>query len=310
MNNPGQLNPLAALELTPAIVRILAERPERLLKVAEAHCRWMLAGIHPDRMGHGNEERARMFTEALADLKNPEKRAAAIESFLKEKDARLEANVTELRAARDRMRLAENRAAALSEEVQQAKELSARIEEKLKTSLSHWTRRAALNDNLTLYEENGSVKEVSLNGSLLLLNTVRSGFVHLMVIGENRTVVYSHEWPKERVAHLELLEKEHVQERLDLKLYGSYLGERYGPSSSIKLLRDRSPGEVDLGVFGTVVSPVLRVGHQVAVSDGRLDGYTALWIWGRLREVKRGVVKLIGEKSKRKPGKFTWHQNK
>ncbi len=112
------MNPLVALEFTPALVRLLREHPTRLLRLAEAHTRWMLAAVHPDR-GIGTGDRARSITTAMEALRDEARRTAAIEAFLSPDEAaqsvhaaRIKTLTAELATARRRAEAAEARARA------------------------------------------------------------------------------------------------------------------------------------------------------------------------------------------------------
>lgn len=304
----GKINPLAALEFTPALVRLLAENPTRLVKIAESHRRWLLASIHPDRIGHGNEERARLFTEALADLKDDGRRAAAIESFLQEHEGKRSSGVSELRVLREQLERAEERATSCATDLARERTLVAEFMDKTGVRLRQWIERATMHQNFVRLENRDTDEEVSLEGSLLILSSLRTGYANVVVVGNNRSVVYEEEWPKDRLAKLNLLEKPHACERIvSLKLFGSYLDERYGPGSSIVLKSPRGTDDgADLRVLATAMTPKICMGNSIVFSDTRPDGYSILWIKGRLREVKPGTVTILQERRGRKPGTFTW----
>ncbi len=286
----GKTNPFAVLELTPRLVRLLQNKPARLIKLAEAHRRWMLAEFHPD-IYQGDPELPKRITEALASIKDADQRPVAIEEFLGPVEARQEVFVSRIRTARQEL---EAERGARKQDWRQAQERRRELEELLvrcQWSLSAWAAEAMRpRDDIELRSQSGA-ERISLTATLLLTATPAGRDVACFIVGPGRQVYRYVERPRWNVdGPFEV--KPPTERPAPLKtVLGSYHGGR--PRAQLPLRFAASPA--GLAELAGAVEPFLEIGRPLAVLERDTDGLR-LSVHDPLVKVKRGSFKVGNKK--------------
>lgn len=293
-------NPFTMLEFTPRLVRLLREKPERLLQVAANHRKWLLAGVHPDRGILGDVEQAKQFTAALEELKNPEIRARAMEEFLASDENVREVHASEVRQLRSQLERATEEQATLRRDIEGLRSQAVSKERVFQSTLMDWMKYSLVPPQQIVVRRGETESVVSLNGTMLVTTTVHTSYSHIVVVGENRRVCYVRETPSVTMGGYTKQSHEFRPERnkRDLFLFGMYVGHQRGSGSHVDLT---TATEVELAKLGLEMRPYIQIGRPVVVFDRRPDGVKYLWFQGVLREIKEGTISVMGAKHKWSP---------
>lgn len=295
------MNPFATLEFTPSLVRLLREKPQRLLQVASNHRKWLLGEVHPDLGSLGDVDRAQQYTAALEELKNHETRAHAIEEFLAPSESLGEVHASEVRILHAQLqRLTEERA-AFDRKVGGLRDQLGETQEQFQSALIGWMEYSLISPEQIVVRRGESESAVSLNGSMLVTTNVRASYSHIFVIGENRRVLYTRETLSMTVEGYTKQSREfkpNEKNTRQLFLFGTYLGHERGLDSLVNLPRAT---KFQLAKLAFEVRPYIQIGKPVVVLDRRPNGTKYLWIYGTLREVKEGRIEPSEKKYKWSP---------
>lgn len=184
-------NQFAVLEFTPDLVRLLRDQPHWLMKVAEAHRRWLLAAVHPDRRG-GRPKLAREITEALEAIKDPTLCQAAIEEFLGPHEARRIGLRSEVRRLEWTLRDEREQSTRLTAEVT---DLTQRLGSATGV-IEVWAATLPLSEDEILVKSEGGIQRLDLTGkALVTVGKLRKVFACLFV-GQRRQVLRYAEWKR------------------------------------------------------------------------------------------------------------------
>lgn len=283
-------NPLTVLEFTPSLVRLLQENPNRLLKVAESHKRWLLAAFHPDR-DSGGLEKSQQISEAFITLQDSHALRAAADEFLRQKSDVRAPLINELRIVRED--LSKERSNRLRES-QEASERQKHLEERATSALinlEEWIMADLFPRDKMMLRENDNFKIVSLVGTMLVTGSPGAKYVLGFMVGEGRRIHQYVEWPRataEKISKSPPIQREaHKKPRPESVVFGSFAGEH---SSMASVYVEMTPAKVR--AMAPNFRPYLEVGKPIIVLERREKGN---WfaICDRLLEIKRGALTKV-----------------
>lgn len=290
-----QPNPLSVLELTPFIVRLLRKKPERLIKIAETHKRWMLGELHPEaNIGRDNKQEleviAKQISAAIDILKNAVQREKAIDEFLARADAHHSPLARELQKVRADLKEEQRVRGEEKRKSHTQCELLKHALAKSATALVAWLGDSMLpRDSMEIY--NGVKKEVvSVAGTLFITGLPDSRYVSCRLIGPGRLVY--RETEQERSKALQYSQRDHQvianQNRASL-LLGSFYGSKTGWGDwGCTII---FPPE-KLQELAFEVRPYLEIGKPLVIFREE-RGEKCIYITTPLEEVKRGFFKAF-----------------
>lgn len=279
-------NPFRVLEFTPALVRLLQRHPAHLLKVAEAHRRYIGFSTHPDRVV-GGDARASQINEAVQALKDPTKREQAMQEFLAVAfDGDRELFAPALRETRTALQLEQE---ARRIERQRGQSDLGRIEEFLRIyagALIEWLAASAKQADYIEIRNAGRRELVLLRSVVLVVASERPGCLTLINCGPARRVyrraeVADRQLKEDLRRGIEVVE-DHRRERVIL---GSWQATGSRPRTGVASFPQKAEG---LAEFAVSVRPYLEVGKPVVILELASRLGTRYEVTPPLREYIRG----------------------
>lgn len=272
-------NPLDVLGFAPSIVRLLKDRPERLRRLAEAHHRWMLAELHPDR-NPANIELYHQVVNAMVTIKNDAKCRKIIDEFLASADAKHLTRVRESRELRDLIE-AKNR-----EWLEERRGLLRKIENlrPIQNRLDDWVATTLTPPDMMEFRSQSGARQILLTGALLITGSnPDSKYVQYFLVGPYRQICASNEWKRPDFKRF-IGEKREFRPATGSPKYvaGSWIGEKFMTSMTAEKFRRARPS------LNAAILPFLEINRQLLILEERANG-PRLSAYGFLEEVVPGV---------------------
>lgn len=282
-------NPFRVLEFTPALVRLFRDNPAHLLKVAEAHRKFILFQAHPDRVV-GGEERSKQLNAALSALKNTDQRDQAIEEFLTAGDPDREFFAPALREVR--RDLGREQQALRTAREQHRREIGQLEEAAVHygRSITAWASASIRSlDFIQLIRPEGD-ETLHLQNALLITDAARPGHVNVLLCGRSRQIYRRLEVKADSLSEILAAGVEGLEDqRRQLSVLGSYLGRNATPFQPEAVPQDPKR----LMRFALEVQPCIEIGKPVVLlervrGEGERIPHLRYQVFGALREVRRG----------------------
>lgn len=286
-------NPLAVLELTPELVRLLRGNTAHLVKVAEAHARYMLFHTHPDRVA-GGAERSQQINDALAAVRQPHERDAALRAFLEPRDPDRDLLAQELRETRKTLQREQEAATSGLRRREGEVDTLERRTLAYAERLAAWTN-SALRPPDVMEVRNGDVRKIESLRHVLIVAEGREGKLDGFLCGTGRKVYRRVQLPADPKPDF----KEGIEAFEDPKqrvtVLGSYVGERNAVFGRLTVPREPK----DVFELALAVAPFLEIGRPLVLLEQQRREQPVCVVYGALRELRRGSIVQIE--------KFVWY---